>query len=146
MAATPMAAVTARAFPFQDSMAFRGGAISTLACFGIITLLDLVIIKLALPRSLSYARVFAKPAAAAAAMGATAWAVNGLTGQLLNEGGSLNPQQAGDLVPLGHQGQILLGDGLGQQDQGEVDDGSAAIFWRKPTRWRRPSTRAPRNI
>jgi hypothetical protein len=39
-----------------------GGAISTLACFGIITLLDLVIIKLALPRSLSYARVFAKPA------------------------------------------------------------------------------------
>ena len=61
----------------------RGGAISTVACFSLIALLDLVIIKLALPRSLSYVRVFAKPAAAAAAMGASAWAVCGLASRLL---------------------------------------------------------------
>ena len=61
----------------------RGGAISTVACFSVIAILDLVIIKLALPRSLSYVRVFAKPAAAAAAMGLTAWAVCGLLSKAL---------------------------------------------------------------
>lgn len=61
----------------------KGGAISTVVCFGIIAILDLVIIKLALPRSLSYIRVFAKPAAASAVMGASAWAVNGLLSKVL---------------------------------------------------------------
>lgn len=56
----------------------RGGAISTVACFWLIALLDLFIIKRALPRSLSMARVFVKPVGAAAAMGLSAWAVNGL--------------------------------------------------------------------
>ena len=86
----------------------RGGAISTLACFGIITLLDLVIIKLALPRSLSYARVFAKPAAAAAAMGATAWAVNGLTGQLLMWIDSLLKREVPLFLAVGEDGALLL--------------------------------------
>lgn len=60
-----------------------GAPIGTLLCFGLIALLDLVIIKLALPRSLSYVRVFAKPAVASAAMGLTAWAVYGLAAKLL---------------------------------------------------------------
>lgn len=76
----------------------KGGAISTVVCFGIIALLDLVIIKLALPRSLSYVRVFAKPAAAAAAMGASAWAVCGLLSKVLVK---LKPfQMAEDGVPI----------------------------------------------
>ena len=61
----------------------RGGPVSTLVCFGIIAALDLVIIKLALPRSLSYARVFIKPVAAAAAMGLSVWAVYGLASKVL---------------------------------------------------------------
>lgn len=61
----------------------QGGPIGTLVCFGVIAILDLVIIKLALPRSLSYVRVFAKPAAATAAMGASVWAVYGLASKLL---------------------------------------------------------------
>lgn len=76
----------------------KGGAISTLACFGVIAILDLVIIKLALPRSLSYVRVFAKPAAAAAAMGASAWAVCGLLSRVLVK---LTPfQQTADGSPV----------------------------------------------
>lgn len=76
----------------------KGGAISTLACFGVIAILDLVIIKLALPRSLSYVRVFAKPAAAAAAMGASAWAVCGLLSRVLVK---LTPfQQTADGAPV----------------------------------------------
>ncbi len=76
----------------------KGGAISTVACFGVIALLDLVIIKLALPRSLSYARVFAKPAAAAVAMGASAWAVCGLLSKVLVKLGPF--QQTADGVPV----------------------------------------------
>ena len=61
----------------------RGGAISTVVCFSIIAILDLVIIKLVLPRSLSYFRVFVKPAAATAVMGLAAWAVYGLSSRAL---------------------------------------------------------------
>ena len=61
----------------------KGGAISTAVCFGLIAVLDLVIIKLTLPRSLSYFRVFAKPAAATAVMGFAAWAVYGLSSRAL---------------------------------------------------------------
>lgn len=61
----------------------QGGPISTLACFGLIAILDLVIIKLALPRSLSYIRVFLKPAIAAGAMGLSVWAVYGLASKVL---------------------------------------------------------------
>ena len=67
----------------NPDIGIKGGALSTVVCFGIIAILDLVIIKLALPRSLSYVRVFAKPAAASAAMGAAAWAVYGLLSRVL---------------------------------------------------------------
>lgn len=36
--------------------------------------------------------------------------------------GSLHPQNPGDFIPFGQQGQVLLGDGAGHQDEGEVDD------------------------
>ncbi len=62
----------------NKDVGIRGGAISIAACFGLIALLDLFIIKRTLPRSLSMARVFLKPVGAAAAMGLSAWAVNGL--------------------------------------------------------------------
>ena len=63
----------------NEKIGIRGGAISTVVCFWLIALLDLFIIKRTLPRSLSLARVFVKPAAAAAAMGLTAWAFYGLS-------------------------------------------------------------------
>ena len=62
----------------NENVGIKGGAISTVACFGLIALLDMFIIKRTLPRSLSMARVFVKPVGAAAAMGLSAWAVNGL--------------------------------------------------------------------
>ena len=67
----------------SEDIGIRGGPISTVVCFWLIALLDLFIIKRTLPRSLSMARVFVKPVGAAAAMGAAAWAVNGLCYQLL---------------------------------------------------------------
>lgn len=67
----------------NEDIGIRGGAVSTVVCFWLIALLDLFIIKRTLPRSLSLARVFVKPAAAAAAMGAAAWAVNGLVAKAL---------------------------------------------------------------
>lgn len=62
----------------SKDIGIRGGAISTVVCFWLIALLDLFIIKRTLPRSLSLRRVFLKPAAAAAAMGLSAWAFHGL--------------------------------------------------------------------
>ena len=62
----------------NEDIGIKGGAISTVACFWLIALLDLFIIKRTLPRSLSLRRVFLKPAAAAAAMGLSAWAFYGL--------------------------------------------------------------------
>ena len=85
----------------------KGGAISTVVCFGIIAILDLVIIKLTLPRSLSYFRVFAKPAAATAMMGLSAWAAFGLLSkvlahfaafQMLNEEGQPVLSEAGKIM------------------------------------------------
>ena len=67
----------------NKDIGIRGGAISTVVCFWLIALLDLFIIKRTLPRSLSLGRVFVKPVAAAAAMGASAWAVNGLVTKAL---------------------------------------------------------------
>ena len=67
----------------NPDIGIRGGAISTVACFWLIALLDLFIISRVLPPSLSLARVFLKPAVSAAAMGLTAWAVHGLVSKAL---------------------------------------------------------------
>jgi len=61
----------------------RGGAISTLVCFGLIAILDLIIIKLTLRKSLSLIRAFLKPAISAIVMGFAAWAVYGLASKVL---------------------------------------------------------------
>ena len=61
----------------------KGGPVSTLVCFGLIAILDLIIIKLALPRSLSYVRAFLKPALSAIIMGVAAWAVYGVLSRIL---------------------------------------------------------------
>ena len=68
----------------------KGGPVSTIACFGIIALLDLCIIKFALPRSLSYIRAFLKPGISAAVMGFAVWAVYGLAEKLLLNTGILS--------------------------------------------------------
>lgn len=67
----------------NPDIGIKGGAISTVVCFWLIALLDLFIIKRTLPRSLSLTRVFLKPAAAAVAMGLSAWAIHGLVYKLL---------------------------------------------------------------
>ncbi len=86
----------------------KGGAISTVVCFTLIALLDLVIIKLALPRSLSYVRVFAKPAAAAAAMGASAWAICGLLSKALVKVGLFQMKDENGLAILDEAGKAIL--------------------------------------
>lgn len=68
----------------------KGGPVSTIACFGVIALLDLIIIKMALPRSLSYIRAFLKPGISAAVMGFAVWAVYGLAEKVLLNTGLLS--------------------------------------------------------
>jgi stage V sporulation protein B len=92
----------------NPSVGIKGGAISTVACFGIIALLDLVIIKLALPRSLSYIRVFAKPVAASAAMGASAWAICGLLSGVLVKVGAFQMKGKDDQAILDAAGRAML--------------------------------------
>lgn len=61
----------------------KGAPVSTLVCFAIIAILDLIIIKRTLPRSLSLFRAFAKPAIAAVVMGLAVWACYGLSSSIL---------------------------------------------------------------
>ena len=92
----------------NPKVGIRGGAISTVACFGLIAVLDLVIIKLALPRSLSYFRVFAKPAAASAAMGLSAWAICGLLSKALLKIGAFQMKDKDGQVILSEAGKVIL--------------------------------------
>ena len=92
----------------NPDIGIRGGAISTVVCFGLIAVLDLVIIKRTLPRSLSYARVFVKPAGAAAVMGASAWAIYGLTSKLLIWLDSLLKREVPLFQAVAEDGSILL--------------------------------------
>ena len=68
----------------------KGGPVSTIACFGVIALLDLIIIKMALPKSLSYVRAFLKPGISAAVMGFAVWAIYGLAEKVLLSTGLLS--------------------------------------------------------
>lgn len=94
----------------------RGASISTLCCFGLIAVLDLIIIKMALPRSLSYVRVFFKPVAASAVMGFAVWAVYGLGSKVL---GGLSPFQnvaedgTASLSGLGNAACVMAAMGVG---------------------------------
>ncbi len=99
----------------------KGGAIGTLVCFGSIAILDLIIIKFALPRSLSYIRVFVKPVFAAAVMGLAAWGVHGLLSRVLV---SLSPFQT---LAADGQSMMLSGTGNALATMGAI--GVAAIVY-----------------
>ena len=100
----------------------RGGSVSTLVCFGLIAVLDLIIIKFALPRPLSYRRVFLKPILASVVMGVAAWAVYGLLSKVLL---SLSSFQA--LAEDG-QTQILSGTGNALAVLGAIGVGVVIYF------------------
>jgi len=93
----------------------RGGSISTLVCFGVISLLDLAIIKMALPRSLSYVRAFLKPALCAVVMGFAASAVYGLSDLILGKLGlfqSVTDSGAAQLSGTGNALAVFLSIGV----------------------------------
>ena len=92
----------------NPDIGIKGGAISTVVCFGIIAVLDLVIIKLALPRSLSYFRVFAKPAAASAVMGLSAWAICGLLSKALLKLDAFQMKNEAGQAILNGAGKVML--------------------------------------
>ena len=64
----------------------KGAPIGTLVCYGLIALVNLVIVWRLLEEKPHYLKVFAKPVLASAAMGAAAWAVHGLCARFLSGG------------------------------------------------------------
>lgn len=60
-----------------------GAPVGTLACYLLISALEMALIKRVIPASPNYIRVFAKPLLAAAVMGAAVWAVYGLLSRFL---------------------------------------------------------------
>lgn len=92
----------------NPDIGIRGGAVSTVVCFWLIALLDLFIIKRTLPPSLSLGRVFVKPVGAAAAMGASAWAINGLLTKLFQRFELFVARDQGQKVLLDEAGKAIL--------------------------------------
>lgn len=92
----------------NPDIGIRGGAVSTVVCFWLIALLDLFIIKRTLPPSLSLGRVFVKPVGAAAAMGASAWAINGLLTKLFQRFELFVARDQGQKVLLDEAGRAIL--------------------------------------
>ena len=88
----------------------HGAPISTLVCFAIIAILDLIIIKRTLPRSLSLTRAFVKPLISALVMGLAVWAVYGLASSFLAgpEGLSNSANAIATLLSVGVGGVIYL--------------------------------------
>jgi len=64
----------------------KGAPIGTLACYGLIALMNLVIVHGLLEKKPNYPAIFAKPVIASAVMGAAAWASHGLLGRFLYGG------------------------------------------------------------
>ena len=85
-----------------------GGAISTVICFWLIALLDLIIIRRTLPRSMSLKRVFIKPASAAAVMGLAAWAIYGLLSKALIRLDAFQLKDEAGQVVLDRFGKVML--------------------------------------
>ncbi|NCB62877.1 MAG: polysaccharide biosynthesis protein [Clostridia bacterium] len=67
----------------NPNIGINGAAYGTLSCYVIISVLELLLIKRAMPASPNYARVFVKPLIAALLMGAAAWAAYGLLSRFL---------------------------------------------------------------
>ena len=88
----------------------HGAPVSTLVCFAIIAILDLIIIKRTLPRSLSLTRAFGKPLISALVMGLAVWAVYGLASSFLAgpEGLSNSANAIATLLSVGVGGVIYL--------------------------------------
>ena len=67
------------------AIGIEGAPVGTLACFAIVSILELLAIKRVTPHPPKYLRVFVKPTLAAAIMGAAAWGCYGLlSGRLGN--------------------------------------------------------------
>lgn len=64
----------------------KGAPIGTLICYGLIALMNLVIVSRLLEKKPNYLAIFAKPVIASAVMGAAAWASHGLLGRFLYGG------------------------------------------------------------
>ena len=64
----------------------KGAPIGTLACYALIALINLAIVRGLLEEKPSYLRIFAKPVLASGAMGAAAWAARGLLARFLSGG------------------------------------------------------------
>lgn len=89
----------------------KGAGFSTLACFGTVALLDLIIIRLVLPKSLSYLRVFVKPVLNSAVMGLAVWAMYGLSSRVLAGVGPFGDGNA--LSNLGNAACVVIAMGVG---------------------------------
>ena len=90
----------------------RGAAYSTICCFGLVTLLNLLYIRFKLPESPRYSRVFLKPLGCAIVMGIVVWGVYHLAEMVLPHVGPFG-NEAGALSGLGNAaavgGSILIG-------------------------------------
>ena len=64
----------------------KGAPIGTLACYGVIASLNLILVSHLLEKKPNYPAIFAKPVLASAVMGAAAWASYGLLGRFLSGG------------------------------------------------------------
>ena len=67
----------------NPSIGIQGAPVGTLACFGVVGILDLFIIHRVLPASPNYMRIFLKPVLCSAVMGLAAWASFGLLSKVL---------------------------------------------------------------
>lgn len=64
----------------------KGAPIGTLVCYALIAFLNLALVSRLLEKKPNYLAIFAKPAIASAAMGASAWATYGIASKFLNGG------------------------------------------------------------
>lgn len=70
-------------FILVGQVGIYGAPFGTLACFGSITILDLIILRRVLPAAPHYGQVFFKPVLASVIMGLAAWASHGLLYRVL---------------------------------------------------------------
>lgn len=68
----------------------NGAPVGTLCCFVIVSALELLIIRRAIPAPPRFSRVFPKPVIASVVMGAAVWAVHGLLADILQLGNTLS--------------------------------------------------------
>ena len=69
----------------QEDVGIVGAPVGTLVCYGIVAILELIVIKRVMPKPPSYTRIFVKPLIASLAMGLGAWGVYGLLARVLRD-------------------------------------------------------------